>query len=66
MEPTELGLVDGRRFKAELPNDIWQSEVMHDPSIVAQSKNRKTYTHILLFSSACKACLLNYFRYVRS
>jgi hypothetical protein len=35
--------VDRRRFEAELPNDIWQSDVMHGPSVLAQNKNRKTY-----------------------
>jgi putative transposase len=43
MERTEKTAVDRRRFEAELPNDIWQSDVMHGPSVVAQSKNRKTY-----------------------
>jgi transposase InsO family protein len=43
MERTEKTAVDRRRFEAELPNDIWQSDVMHGPSVVAQSKNRKTF-----------------------
>ncbi len=43
MQPTEHGPVDRRRFEAELPNDIWQSDVMHGPSVAAQSKNRKTF-----------------------
>jgi len=43
MQRTEHGPVDRRRFEAELPNDIWQSDVMHGPSVVAQNKNRKTY-----------------------
>jgi putative transposase len=43
MEYTEQTPVDRRRFEAELPNDLWQSDVMHGPSVVAQSKNRKTY-----------------------
>lgn len=43
MQRSEHGPVDRRRFEAELPNDIWQSDVMHGPSVVAQNKNRKTY-----------------------
>jgi transposase InsO family protein len=43
MQRTEPGPVDRRRFEAELPNDIWQSDVMHGPSVVAQNKTRKTY-----------------------
>lgn len=35
--------VDRRRFEAELPNDIWQSDVMHGPSLPVEGKNRKTY-----------------------
>lgn len=43
MLPTEHTPVDRRRFEAELPNDLWQSDVMHGPSVMVQSKNRKTY-----------------------
>jgi hypothetical protein len=35
--------VDRRRFEAELPNDIWQSDVMHGPSVRIEGKNRKAY-----------------------
>ncbi len=35
--------VDRRRFEAELPNDIWQSDVMHGPSILVEGKKRKAY-----------------------
>jgi transposase InsO family protein len=35
--------VDRRRFEAELPNDIWQSDVMHGPSVITDGKKRKTY-----------------------
>jgi transposase InsO family protein len=35
--------VDRRRFEAELPNDIWQSDVMHGPSVRVEGKNRKAY-----------------------
>lgn len=43
MERGEPAAVDRRRFEAELPNDIWQSDVMHGPAVVAQGKNRKAY-----------------------
>lgn len=39
----EQTAVDRRRFEAELPNDIWQSDVMHGPAVCAQGKNRKAY-----------------------
>ena len=35
--------VDRRRFEAELPNDIWQSDIMHGPSVKVEGKNRKAY-----------------------
>ena len=34
---------DRRRFEAELPNDIWQSDAMHGPRVLADGKERKTY-----------------------
>ena len=43
MGRTEHTPVDRRRFEAELPNDIWQSDVMHGPTVPVQNKNRKTY-----------------------
>jgi len=35
--------VDRRRFEAELPNDLWQSDVMHGPKVNVDGKMRKTY-----------------------
>ena len=43
MERGEQAAVDRRRFEAELPNDLWQSDVMHGPAVLAQGKNRKAY-----------------------
>lgn len=43
MERTEPAAVDRRRFEAELPNDLWQSDVMHGPSVSVDGKNRKAY-----------------------
>jgi putative transposase len=34
---------DRRRYEAEFPNDIWQSDVMHGPSVLIDGKKRKTY-----------------------
>ncbi len=34
---------DRRRFEAELPNDLWQSDVMHGPRIDMDGRMRKTY-----------------------
>ncbi len=35
--------VDRRRFEAEYPNDIWQSDVMHGPQVFCQGRMRKAY-----------------------
>jgi putative transposase len=35
--------VDRRKFEAELPNDLWQSDVMHGPKVDVDGKMRKTY-----------------------
>jgi transposase InsO family protein len=43
MQRGEQASVDRRRFEAELPNDIWQSDVMHGPTVRAEAKNRKAY-----------------------
>lgn len=34
---------DRRKFEAELPNDIWQSDVLHGPGVLAGDKTRKSY-----------------------
>jgi transposase InsO family protein len=34
---------DRRKFEAEMPNDIWQSDVLHGPSVEVDGKKRKTY-----------------------
>ncbi|CAO0819869.1 hypothetical protein DFAR_1150027 [Desulfarculales bacterium] len=34
---------DRRRFEAELPSDIWQSDAMHGPMLLVGDKRRKTY-----------------------
>jgi putative transposase len=34
---------DRRKFEARLPNDIWQSDVMHGPKVPVDQKHRKAY-----------------------
>lgn len=34
---------DRRKFEAQNPNDLWQSDVMHGPKVLYQDKMRKTY-----------------------
>ncbi len=34
---------DRRKFEAEMPNDIWQSDVLHGPTVWVDGRNRKTY-----------------------
>lgn len=34
---------DRRRFEAELPNDIWQSDCLHGPRVLHEGKMRKSY-----------------------
>ena len=34
---------DRRRFEAELPNDMWQSDVMHGPMVTENDRLRKSY-----------------------
>lgn len=43
MEVTGHHAVDRRKFEAELPNDLWQSDVMHGPQVEHEGKCRKTY-----------------------
>lgn len=34
---------DRRKYEAEHPNDIWQSDVMHGPMVAVNQRQRKTY-----------------------
>lgn len=43
LHPPEPASTDRRKFEAELPNDIWQSDAMHGPIVMANDKKRKTY-----------------------
>ncbi len=39
---------DRRKFEAELPNDIWQSDSMHGPTVDTPGKSRKSYLFAFL------------------
>ena len=43
MNPLEGQKQDRRKFEAELPNDIWQSDVMHGPMVTVGERKRKSY-----------------------
>ena len=43
LKPQGQGPEDRRKFEAELANEIWQSDVMHGPMVMASEKMRKTY-----------------------
>ncbi len=43
MKLTEPIPEDRRKFEAEMPNDLWQSDVMHGPMVEHEGKRRKTY-----------------------
>jgi transposase InsO family protein len=43
MYPAKKLPQDRRKFEAELPNDLWQSDVMHGPMMNAGDKLRKSY-----------------------
>jgi len=39
---------DRRRFEAEMPNDLWQSDMMYGPSVQVEGRHRKTYLFAFL------------------
>lgn len=39
---------DMRKYEAELPNDIWQSDCMHGPQVLCDGKLRKSYLFAFL------------------
>jgi transposase InsO family protein len=48
MKVTDHPREDRRKFEAELPNDLWQSDVMHGPMISAEGKMKKSYLIALI------------------
>ena len=43
MEGPALRTADRRKFEAEYPNDLWQSDIMHGPHVMWEGRQRKTY-----------------------
>ncbi|MCG6535731.1 MAG: DDE-type integrase/transposase/recombinase, partial [Syntrophales bacterium LBB04] len=43
MKLNSSGPEDRRKFEAEQPNDLWQSDVMHGPMVEDQGRKKKTY-----------------------
>lgn len=48
MNTQQPAVVDRRRFEAEWPNDIWQSDAIHGPMVTMEGKRRKTYLFAFL------------------
>jgi transposase InsO family protein len=49
MHLTRSAPVDRRKFEAELPNDLWQSDVMHGPKVDdVDGRQKKTYLIAIL------------------
>jgi hypothetical protein len=73
MKPEGSMPVDRRKFEAELPNDLWQSDVMHGPKVIVAGRMRKSYliaiiddhsrliTHGQFYLSEALACYLDAF-----
>jgi transposase InsO family protein len=65
---------DRRKYEAELPNDIWQSDVLHGPDVQMAGKTRKSYLiafiddhsrlvpHAEFYPSESLVCFLSAFR----
>jgi putative transposase len=43
MKPEGPAVVDRRRFEAEFPNDLWQSDALHGPQVEHEGRKKKTY-----------------------
>jgi len=43
MYPKDPPAVDRRKFEAEGPNDLWQADALHGPSVLIDGRRRKTY-----------------------
>jgi putative transposase len=48
MHLTRSAPVDRRKFEAELPNDLWQSDVMHGPKVEVDGRQKKSYLIAIL------------------
>jgi transposase InsO family protein len=52
---------DRRRFEAELPNDIWQSDCMHGPRVIVDGRERKTYLFAFIDDMSRLICYARFF-----
>jgi putative transposase len=48
LDPAQTPPKDRRRFEAELPNDLWQSDMMFGPGVLVQGRQRKTFLFAFL------------------
>lgn len=48
LERTNVSAEDKRKFEAESPNEIWQSDIMHGPRARINGVNKKTYLHAIM------------------
>ena len=48
LRPLEATPPDRRRFEAELPNDLWQSDSLHGPMVLEGGKQRKAFLFAFL------------------
>lgn len=46
--PIPAGIQDRRRFEAEWPNDLWQSDMMYGPTVKVEGRQRKTFLFTFL------------------
>lgn len=56
---------DRRRFEAEYPNDLWQSDVMHGPYVIVEGKQRKTYLLCFLDDMSRLICHAEFYLHER-
>ena len=40
--------IDRRKFEAELPNDLWQADIMHGPLIIDDKRQRKAFLFAII------------------
>lgn len=48
LDKPATAVIDRRRFEAELPGDLWQSDCMHGPRVIAEGKLRKSYLFTII------------------
>jgi transposase InsO family protein len=48
LDKPATAVIDRRRFEAELPNDLWQSDCMHGPRVIEEGKLRKSYLFTII------------------